>query len=152
MSMFLTTMALFVGAASASVEQDAGVERATTSLHRGVSRAHAFTGWRGQFEEEAMQEAWCLLLEQHPEVVQMSEDELSAAQLSVTRRDGRVVDMPVRLRLVELGIKARNTVLRDNHLNRQVMGRRVAFADFEDEVGYGLRILGKKVSTAGLSE
>ena len=96
-------------------------------LRSGVIRGGYFSGWRRELIPEAMQEAWTLVFEQHPEVLSIHESTLEDARIEVTRRNGSVRSMLVPVRMHELGAVARNTVLKDNHLNRQVKGQVVQF-------------------------
>jgi len=138
MSAFFTSIALLLATAqgpAASLGEH---------LLRGVQRAHSLEGWRRPLQAEAMQEAWCLLLEHHPQVLQLSSDELSGARIQVERKSGRTVDLPLETRLFELGVIARNTVLRDNHLNRQTNYRPVRFTAIDEAHGYQLETLGSR--------
>jgi len=128
------------------VELSPTVER---TLRSGVRRSHGFEGWRAPLLDEAMQEAWCLVLENHPDVLSLAETDVASTTVQVARRDGRTVQMPLQRRLYELGVKARNVVLRDNHLSRQTGGEQVAFAPLDDGVGYGLRRLGSRTPPRG---
>jgi hypothetical protein len=148
MSSLLTSVALmFATAAPAQSAEDASAS-VGNHLFRGVQRAHSFEGWRRPLRDEAMQEAWCLVLENHPEVVHMSAEDLRVTQVSVERKDGRTVELPLESRLYELGIKARNTVLKDNHLNRQTGYQPVHFSALEDDLGYQLLASGHRSAPA----
>ncbi len=117
-------------------------------LLRGVQRAHNLEGWRRPLQAEAMQEAWCLLLEHHPDVVQLTDSELQSARIVVERKSGRTVDLPVETRLFEIGVIARNTILRDNHLNRQTSYQPVRFTAVDEGYGYQLDVLGTRTAAA----
>ena len=144
MSSLLTSVALMLATSTPAQQPDPASVSVGNHLFRGVQRAHTFEGWRRPLRDEAMQEAWCLVLENHPEVVDMSAEDLRVTQVSVERQDGRTVELPLEARLYELGIKARNTVLRDNHLNRQTGYQPVHFSALEDDLGYQLLASGHR--------
>jgi hypothetical protein len=118
---------------SAEVAEARPPRAAGVALERGVRHRGGFRGWWRDFEPEALQEAWCLAIEHHPEVVGMSDREVREAVVDVPRRGGRVAQARLERRLFELGVKARNAVLRDNHLNRRTGGRVATFGPYTEE-------------------
>ncbi len=141
-AMLSLALLLTAGATHAPAElPDAAVKQ----LARGVHRARCFSGWRTDFAADALQEACVLALEAHPELTALTDEQVRNSWVEVGLADGRVVDKPMEARLYELGIKARNTVLRDNHLNRQTRGETATFGPLGNTAEPSMRWFGRRV-------